>query len=140
MLTMDGEQAFFFKNTPLAPTLHKNDWVEFKRGAVRDVDIPVLPSAGLRVLPPAKLRLSLAESETQLAGTFSLLCRAVPKLAMDTTDLDFKAAVEDSYASLKSARSAFRLIGPGEGALPDDLVIELLPPSLQVLARAFVEG
>jgi dihydroxyacetone kinase DhaKLM complex PTS-EIIA-like component DhaM len=75
-----------------------------------------------------------------MAGMLTVLSRAVPKLAMDTTDLDFKAAVEDSYANLKSARSAFRLSDIGDSTLPDDLVIELLTPSLQVLARAYVEG
>jgi hypothetical protein len=85
-------------------------------------------------LPPAELNISRSDREAQLTTRLSLLDKTA-----DTRSPEFQAEVKELLAKLKMTRKDFRVGYSSEpDAIPDDLLIEILPPSLQDLARTTI--
>ncbi|MEX3983947.1 hypothetical protein AB4Y45_33720 [Paraburkholderia sp. EG287A] len=127
--TEEGISAYFFENTPLAPTLVKGEWVEFTPsckewgGSLSLLDKYVL--AELARAKSAGAVCYFLECVKLAAGKFG--ARGVLRDMPEGKDLEQVA--KDLYRGIDDTRARFALNDPRE-FLPDEILFRHVPDAL----------
>lgn len=139
----DGD-ARYFQDSPLAATLQKDEWIAF----TPDWNEPAM-GFELRTMQQGKhvLSIELADVE-QVFNILQAMLDKVPasRLRKDSDDTSpvsrpvvaryIVPISEDVYRILSDLRRVFGL-KPGDGPLPDDLVMAHLPPVVRQLVSEY---